>query len=61
MDLLMILNNELIKEGKTVFTKWGWWCNIKSIDESKFKHGEGINIKRLYDDATFSIHPRDII
>jgi len=52
--------NVLLSVGTMVDTVFGWEAVIEKIDESKYKFGQGLTVKRLTDDAIFSICPADI-
>ena len=53
-------NNIALSVGTMIDTYFGWEAVIVKIDESKYKFGQGLRVKRLKDSAIFSICPSDI-
>jgi hypothetical protein len=52
--------NNVLSVGTMIDTHFGWEAVIEKIDETKYKFGQGLTVKRLDDGAIFSICPSDI-
>ena len=52
--------NRLLSVGTMVDTVFDWEGVIEKIEPEKYKFGQGLTVRRLTDDAIFSICPMDI-